>query len=224
MVSMDSGCTGAFFDFDKTLIEVDSPRLGIRYLWERRLISGPYIVKVMAANLFYRRHLISDEAMARILISFYRNKPFAPFEAGAQEYYEQVIRPHLAPKIVARAMEHKRSGHVLVLISAGIRYLLKPVAKDLGFDHLICTDLEIREDGILTGRTSGPICTDQRKRELAFKLARETGMDLSASYAYGNHQADIPLLGLVGHPHAVEPTEQLEKVALENGWPILKFR
>jgi HAD superfamily hydrolase (TIGR01490 family) len=221
---MGSPHIGAFFDFDKTLIEVDSPSLGIRYLWEQRMIAVPYLLKVMAASFLYRRHLLSDETMAKVLISFYRHKPLAPFEAGSREYYEQVIRPHLAPNIVARAMEHKSSGHTLVLISAGIRYLLTPVVQDLGFHHLLCTDLEIDADGILTGRTSGPTCTENRKRELARRLADETGMDLSASFAYGNHQTDIPLLSLVGHAFAVEPTEQLRKVALEKSWPILKFR
>jgi len=221
---MDTRTIGAFFDFDKTLIDVDSPSLGIRYLWEHRLISFAYILKVMSFNFFYQRHLISDDFMARVLISFYRDKPFAQFEAGSQEYYEEVIRPHLAPKIVSRAMEHKDKGHILVLISAGLRYLLKPVASDLGFDHLVCTDLEVRPGGVLTGRTVGTVCTDNRKRELAKKLADEVGMDLAISYAYGNHQADIPLLELVGHAFAVEPTEQLRKTAIERGWRVLSFR
>ena len=221
---MSSRPIGAFFDFDKTLIAVDSPRLGIRYLWERRLITLPYILKVMAANVFYQRHLMSDEAMARVLISFYRNKPFAPFDAGSQDYYEQVIKPHLAPNIARRVMDHKEKGHTLILISAGLRYLLKPVERDLGFHHLICTDLEVAPNGILTGRTIGPICTEARKRELANKLADDLDMDLSASFAYGNHQSDIPLLELVGHAYAVEPTSKLRKTALEKGWPILTFR
>lgn len=74
---MGRGLIGAFFDFDRTLIDVESPRLGIRYLWERGLVTMGYILKVMAANVFYQRHLISDETMARILISFYRGKAFA---------------------------------------------------------------------------------------------------------------------------------------------------
>jgi HAD superfamily hydrolase (TIGR01490 family) len=121
-------------------------------------------------------------------------------------------------------MDHKEKGHTLILISAGIRYLLKPVAGDLGFHHLICTELEVGPDGILTGKTIGPICTDNRKRELAKRLADDLDMDLSSSFAYGNHQSDIPLLELVGHAHAVEPTEQLRKTALEKGCPILTFR
>jgi len=221
---MGKGPAGAFFDFDRTLIDVESPRLGIRYLWERGLVTLPYILKVMAANVFYQRHLISDEAMARILIGFYRGKPFATFEAGAADYYREVIKPHLAPNILARVRGHQEQGHVLVLVSAGLRYLLEPVAEDIGFDHLICTDLEVGPDGILTGRTLGPICTDSHKRIHARKLADDLGMDLAGSSAYGNHQADIPLLELVGHPHAVEPTTELRKMAMERGWPILSFR
>lgn len=221
---MRSGCTGAFFDFDKTLITVDSPRLGIRYLWERGLVSPLYILKVTAANLLYQANLLPEERMARLLISFYRGKPLEPFEAGARDYYEQVIRPHLAPNIVARVMDHREKGHTLVLISAGLRYLLKPVADGLGFHHLLCTDLEIGPDGLLTGRTLGPVCTEGRKRELAEKLARDLAVDLSASYAYGNHRSDIPLLELVGHARAVEPTRELRRTALERSWPILSFR
>lgn len=221
---MGTGLIGAFFDFDRTLIDVESPRLGIRYLWERKLISLGYILKVMAANVFYQHHLISDEVMARILISFYRGRPFAPFEAGALDYYHEVLKPHLAPAIVNRVRGHQAQGHVLVLVSAGLRYLLKPVAEDVGFDHLICTDLEIGPDGILTGKTRGPICTDSHKRDHAKRLSGELGIDLQASYAYGNHQADIPLLELVGNAHAVEPTEELRKVAMKRGWPILSFR
>jgi HAD superfamily hydrolase (TIGR01490 family) len=223
-VGMDTGSIGAFFDFDRTLIDVESPRLGIRYLWERRLITLRYILKVMTANVFYQRHLISDETMAKILIGFYRGKPFAPFQEGAADYYREVLKPHLAPNIVARVREHQEKGHVLVLVSAGLRYLLKPVAEDVGFDHLLCTDLEVGHDGILTGRTKGPICTESHKRDHAKRLAEALGMDLRASFAYGNHQADVPLLELVGNAYAVEPTEELRKVAIVRGWPILGFR
>ena len=51
-----------------------------------------------------------------------------------------------------------------------------------------------------------------------------TGIDLKRSYAYGNHQADLPLLESVGYPHAVEPSKPLLKVATAKNWPILAYR
>ena len=43
---------GAFFDFDETLLDTESSRLGIKYLWERRLVSRGFILKAFVAGLF----------------------------------------------------------------------------------------------------------------------------------------------------------------------------
>lgn len=220
---MGNPSTGAFFDFDRTLTMVETPRLGIRYLRERSLVGTTYLIKVFVSHLLYRNGILSDETMAHILISFYRNKPYGPFVAGARDFYRDVIRPHLAPAIVQRLREHQASHHVTVLVSAGLRYLLEPVVEDLGFEKLLCTDLEVDPRGTLTGRTRGPVCTDRVKRYLVARLAADSGIDLGSSYAYGNHEADIPMLELVGNPCAVEPTDALRKHALSRGWPILHY-
>jgi HAD superfamily hydrolase (TIGR01490 family) len=215
---------GAFFDFDETLLDIESSRLGFRYLWERRLVSLSFILKVLTADFFYRRQWISDEKMAMMLIKFYRNKRLEDFVQSAAAFYQDHLRPHLAPNIFSRVKNHRSQGHRLILISGSVRYMLEPVVKDLRFDHLLCTDLEIGEDGLLTGRVKGPICLDSNKRMLAEKLARKVRIDFASSYAYGNHQSDLPLLELIGNPHVVEPTASLRKVALANRWPILTYR
>ena len=184
----------------------------------------PYIFKVWSSSLLYKRHLISEETMARILLSFYRGKPLDPFVDGICEFYEDMIRPRLSKNILEKFFEHKKQGHVTVLISGSLRYTLEPVRSDLGFDHLLCSDLETGSDGLLTGRTLGPLCIEEEKVHKASTLAAAEGIDLSKSFAYGNHQADIPLLSMVGNAFAVEPTEPLRKKAHEMGWPVLSFR
>jgi len=214
---------GAFFDFDETLLDIESSRLGFRYLWDRRLVSFGFILKVLTLNFFYKRHWLSDEKMAMMLIKFYRNRRLEDFQQGAAAFYQDHLKPHLAPNIHARVNEHRRQGHRLILISGSVRYMLEPVAEDLRFDHLLCTDLEIGDDGLLTGRAKGPICLNSNKRILAEMLAHKVNIDLASSYAYGNHQSDLPLLELIGHPHVVEPTAPLKKVALAKRWPILTY-
>jgi phosphoserine phosphatase len=191
--------TGAFFDFDKTLIETESAKLGLKYLWEQRLLSSRLLFKILVANFLFQRHLVSDERVARILLKFYRGKRLAEFEDDAPWFYNNYLKPQLAPNILAKVMKHQDSGHVLILISGSIRYMLKPRAK-------------------------GPLCVNRTKRTLAIELARKQDIDLSNSYAYGNHQSDIPLLELVGNPAVVEPTEPLRKVALKRNWPVLGFK
>jgi HAD superfamily hydrolase (TIGR01490 family) len=215
---------GAFFDFDQTLLDTESSRLGFKYLWERRLISAGFLAKVMASNFLYKRHWMSDETIAAMMLKFYQNKRLEEFHKGAPAFYQEQLKPRLAPNILKRVKYHREQGHVLVLISGSIRYLLEPVAKDLGFHHLLCTELEEGSDGLLTGKAKGPLCLDGTKRVLAAKLAQEANIDLLSSYAYGNHQSDIPLLESVGYPHAVEPTEPLRKVAMKRNWPVLTYR
>ena len=215
---------GAFFDFDETLLQVPSGRLGIQWLWDRRMVPLGYILKIQAANFFYQRRMLSDVRMVRILLTFYKKKRLSDFEDGAEKFYSEYLKPHLAPNIVSRANFHKNEGHVLVLISGSVRYMLEPVIKDLEFDHLLCTDLEVGRDGFMTGKPKGPVCVDHNKKRLTLKLSEGIGLDLGISYAYGNHHSDLPLLELVGHPHVVEPSALLAKVAHQKSWPILSYR
>ncbi|MGD2100047.1 MAG: HAD family hydrolase [Desulfobacterales bacterium] len=214
----------AFFDFDETLIEVESGRLGIQWLRNRRQLPSGYIIKILLATFFYQCRLLSDERMVKILLTFYRNKRLVDFQKGARDFYQAYLKPHLAPAIVARVKAHKAKGHVLVLISGSVRYLLEPVVADLGFDHLLCTDLQVNSDGQMTGKADGLVCVDRNKRKLMLELAQKIGLDLEKSYAYGNHPSDLPLLESVGYPHAVSPNRILEKIARQRSWPILGYR
>ncbi len=221
---MRKSVVGAFFDFDKTLLENESAKLGLQYLWDRRLLSLWFLMKVLAANFFYQFHLVSDEFVAKIILKLYRGRRLQEFAQGAPVFYQECLKPRLAPNILTKVREHQSQGHVLILISGSVRYMLESVVEDIGFDHLVCTDLEFGANGLLTGRAHGPLCIDRTKRTLAIQLAETHNIDLSYSYAYGNHQSDIPLLELVGNPFVVEPTRPLRKVAMQRNWPVLGFK
>ncbi len=214
----------AFFDFDKTLVQVESGKMGFKWLKDHRMLPLGFFLKVLMASVFYRAHLFSEERMVNVLLSFYRKRRLADFEANADEFYQTYLRPYLAPRMLARLKFHKQENHLLVLISGSLRYYLEPVVKNLGFDHLLCTDLEVGENGLLTGRSKGPVCVGENKKRLIMSLIRQVGIDMSKSYAYGNHQADIPLLEMVGNPYAVEPTRPLRIVARQKAWPVLSYK
>lgn len=221
---MKQSTTAAFFDFDQTLLEVESGHMGIRMLRERGMLPRGYFLKVWLANVFYRWQWLSEAGMARVLLTYYRGRRLPEFEATAEAFYLTYLKPRLAPRILSRLDEHRRAGHLLVLISGSVRYMLEPVVRDLRFDRLFCTELEEGPDGLLTGRSRGPICVDRTKQDYARQLAAEAGIDLAASFGYGNHPADLPLLEAVGHPHVVEPTPALSRIAAQRDWPVLSFR
>ncbi len=221
----------AFFDFDKTLLDCESSKLLIdcmkknrRHFFSEKGVSPVYIIKLVFLNELYKRHIYSDEKMALLLISFFKGRRLSTYEEIAPRLYRDYIKPHLSPNLMERVQWHRNEGDILVLISAGLRYILDIVKRELGFDRLLCTDLEEGADGILTGRASGMLCINENKKILCERLAGEEGIDLKSSSAYGNHQSDIPMLNTVGHAFVVEPTGPLLKVALEKGWPVLNFR
>ena len=215
---------GAFFDFDKTLIKVESGRIGFKYLYQIKEIRFSFLIKVALINFFYQHNWVSDTQMARVMLTFYKDRNLEPLQTGAKEFYLSHLKPHLAPNILTRVHQHQASDHTLVLVSASVRYMLEPVTKDLGFDYLLCTDLEIADNGQLTGATDGPICIDQHKGDAIRGLAQKNNINLNQSYAYGNHHSDIPMLETVGNPVAVEPTKQLRRKAKADSWPILSFQ
>jgi hypothetical protein len=43
------------------------------------------------------------------------------------------------------------------------------------------------------------------------------------SYAYSDSESDLPMLRIVGHPVAVNPDQELARVARKEGWEILRF-
>src|SRR5210317_135794 len=98
---------GAFFDFDETLLDTESSRLGFKYLWERRLVSRGFIAKVMVANFFYKRHWMSDEKIAAIMLKFYRGKRLEEFQQGSAAFYREHLKSHLAPNILRRVERHQ---------------------------------------------------------------------------------------------------------------------
>lgn len=88
---------GAFFDFDKTLIDVESGRVGFKYLYTIKEIRLSFLLKVAATNFLYERNWISDTQMARVMLTFYKNRDIRPLEDGAENFYHTYLKPHLAP-------------------------------------------------------------------------------------------------------------------------------
>jgi putative phosphoserine phosphatase/1-acylglycerol-3-phosphate O-acyltransferase len=212
----------AFFDFDNTLLVKDSAVIGIKYLFRKGDISFWFVLGIIMRSILYKLNLYSAERISRYALRFYKNRDISGYLEQAERYYHEMLKPHISSRVMERLEEHRRQGHLLILITASLRYMLEPVVKDLKFDRLLCTDLEIDENGLSTGRPIEPICVGENKVIYAKKAAMEMNIDLERSYAYTDHHSDIPLLKLVGNPVVVNPSFFLRRAAVKNNWPILE--
>ena len=81
---------------------------------------------------------------------------------------------------------------------------------------------EVR-DGVYTGEPDGPFTYREGKVTAIKDLADEEGFDLAKSYAYSDSESDLPMLRAVGHPVAVNPDAELERIARAEGWRVMRF-
>jgi putative phosphoserine phosphatase/1-acylglycerol-3-phosphate O-acyltransferase len=212
---------GAFFDLDRTLVEGFS----VYAFMQERLVNGSMSPREMQANLA----TLANYSLGRLSMSGAMQGTTQALRGLSEQHFveqgEQVFRKHLAQRIYpeARALvaAHLARGHTVAIISSATHYQIDPVARDLGIEHVLCTELEV-EDGMFTGGIVES-CWKEGKARAARRLARRFQLDLSQSYFYTDAMEDLPLLELVGKPHALNPDLELAGVAAQRDWPVHRF-
>ena len=126
------------------------------------------------------------------------------FPGATVKYLETTGLAHAAhiaslcrPAALERIKWHKEQGHRLVMVSASLNFYLEPIAEQLGFEELLCTEL-VSVDGICTGEMKGENCRAAAKiRRLEAILGPLNQYEL---YAYGDSDGDAEMLEASDHP------------------------
>ena len=92
----------------------------------------------------------------------------------------------------------KRYGYKIALLSGGFTFFGEYLQKKLGIDYVYANELEVGEDGKLTGRYVGDIVDGHRKAELLRLIAQVEKVDLEQTIAVGDGANDLPMLSLAG--------------------------
>lgn len=93
----------------------------------------------------------------------------------------------------------RRLGFKMAVISGGFLPVAREVQRYLGLDYAFANMLEVDETtGLLTGNTTGPVVTPQRKRALLATIADVEGCELQQTIAVGDGANDIPMLNAAG--------------------------
>ena len=133
------------------------------------------------------------------------------------------VLPRMYPRMLEIAHDHQDAGRPAYIVTAASQELAEILARVLVFDGAIGSELSEIEDGVYTGRPSGPFVYRAGKATAIAELAEGEGFDLGASYAYSDSESDLPMLQAVGHPVAVNPDGALLRHARAEGWEILRL-
>ncbi|MBX5470471.1 MAG: HAD-IB family hydrolase [Thermoleophilaceae bacterium] len=214
----------AFFDLDKTLMEGSSAFQFARAAHRAGMLTRRQILRDVRANIRFRLRGATDEESAGL-----RDRVLDAIAGTRVRDLERLsphvlagILPRVYPQMLEVAYEHQEAGRPVYIVTAAARELAEMLAYVLRFDGGVGTRSEIK-GGVYTGRPDGPFVYRDGKVEAMRRLAAECGIDLGASYAYSDSASDLPMMRAVGHPVAVNPDRELERVAREEGWQIMRF-
>jgi len=92
----------------------------------------------------------------------------------------------------------KRYGYKIAILSGGFTYFGEYLQKRWGIDYVYANELEIDENGCLTGRYAGEIVDGRRKAELLKLIAQVEKVDIAQTIAVGDGANDLPMLSQAG--------------------------
>lgn len=213
---------GAFFDMDKTLIAENSGSLFMKHRYEQGEIDGFELLKGFGAYIQYKLGVLDIRNWTRKLMAQFEGQPESELERQTAEWFEELVVPVIYPEAEKLVQAHQEAGDLVAIVSGATRFVVEPLARRLGIEHMLYTRLEV-EDGRFTGRVVEPICFEEGKIYWIREFIEEHGVDLAKSFFYTDSVTDIPLLDMVGHPVVVNPDPLLYRRALRRRWPVRFF-
>ncbi len=220
-----SGRGAAFFDLDKTLMQGSSGFQFARAVREAGMMSRRQLAADGIANLRFRLQGASDEqseALRTRIATSLEGVRVRDLERLGVRVMQRIL-PRLYPKMLTIAYAHQDAGRPAYIVTAAAQDMAKVLANVLTFDGALGSTLSEVEDGVYTGRPTGAFLYGPAKAIAIQELAAREGFDLSASYAYSDSVSDAPMLRAVGHPVVVNPDSDLEALARDGGWEILRL-
>lgn len=216
---VESGKTAAFFDLDLTITDIDTFRLFLKTHYVLSPARLHYTCYIFIFGLLRKLRLISLQTFKQAALVGLRGMSREDIHALGLKIFEQHLKESIRKKAAEQIEFHKERGDLIFIVSASPDVYVKAFSDYLGCDGYCCTELQFH-DNIFTGNINGSDCIGEEKRRRVIMEVAAQGVEMNNSFAYSDHDADIPLLASVGHPIAVSPTEQLRKVAVNNNWTV----
>ncbi len=214
----------AIYDFDGTYIDVHSITFLFK-LWKEEELGKNHHKKIWRKII--RRHVYSKLGLfgwtkkkfranaMELTVDLFHTIDREELDRFLDLFYER-IKSHVSDEIRTSMLKDKEDGFHTVLLSGNYDIILKRFLNE-GFNQVIGTNAE--KDGNLLTSSEVSVIINNRKSEIIKETFPDA--DFEASKAYADSDYDLPIFELVGHPIAVNPDEELLKIAKDRGFDIM---
>lgn len=219
----------SIFDFDGTLFVKDTlpfllaqwrkKKLCRRRLWKTYFAIGGLYVRYKL-NLFCE---LSREQMRKTAMQRFTNIFAGLSKSFIDDFFkscaDKILR-QLRPCVVAELRLSQQQGFHTVLLSGGYQQLLDYIGKALGFDTVIGTPLNYKNEIVDLSLPLDIVCGENKAQKLCAALSDVT-IDWNKSTAYADSLSDMPIFELVGNPVAVSPDKGLAELLKSKNWRMI---
>lgn len=213
----------AIFDLDKTITRqgtwsrfVRSATGGGLGFWGKLPLAGLQAIKYKAG--------LADRASVKVrsIALYLEGQSRTSLQARADAFVAEDIRSGLRNQARSVIEAHRAAGDRLIIASAAVDLICDAMARELGFEDVICTRLAWNKEGRLRGALDGENCYGEeklRRVEAFFGGARPAGPIVF----YSDHHTDLPCLTWADRGVAVNPSSKLRNQAARNNIEIVDW-
>lgn len=211
-------------DVDGTLIAGQSQKLFLDFLYQKRIVSFFYYVRILIWFLLYKIHFVHNpEKVMNYAYAAIRGWSKREVDALADEVYQETLRGLVNKKLQAILNQHHESGAHILLISNSSDIIVRKLAEHLDGVEYRATKLEI-ENGVYTGLIVPPIMYGAEKVFALEEFLRKYALKNAYIITYTDHISDLPLLMRSDECHAVNPHGALKRIAKQKAWDIMEMK
>ncbi|KFB98061.1 phosphoserine phosphatase [Trabulsiella guamensis ATCC 49490] len=211
------------FDLDNTLFEGDSSTYWSEYLVREGLVND-------AGYLQQEARLMADYAVGKMDIHAYVALTLAPLAMMTKEEVDRRITQWVTDTIMPRVYPQARDliqtlrarQQQMMIISASVSLLVKPVARALGIDHATGVDLRI-DNGHYSNVISGTPSYQQGKVTRLREWLAMHPQRIGRLVFYTDSINDLPLCLVADEVVLVNPCPQLLAQGERRLWPVVNW-
>jgi len=215
----------ALFDLDHTLLPIDSD-----YEWGQFLVrhgvvdAAEYARRNDAFFAQYQAGTLDPVEYLEFALGTLAGFAPATLQRLQADYMAETVVPAIKPAARRLLQQHADAGDLVAIITATNAFITAPIAAAFGVEHLIAARPELDANGHPTGRLAGSPTQGQGKVTHMHAWLDRLGRPFDGferSYFYSDSHNDLPLLSVVSHPVATNPSAKLAQHATALGWPLL---
>lgn len=215
----------ALFDLDHTLLPIDSADTWSHHVVRRGgLDAVDYGDRIRRFAEEYRAGTFDVDAYVKFQMELLAAFPRATLDDWHHEFMQSHVGPAVREQARALVEGHRAQGDELALVTGTNAYVVTPIAREFGIEHVLAVEPEER-DGRFTGAHVGThTYQDGKVRKVeAWLAARGRSFADTITTFYSDSINDLPLLERVTHPVVTNGDPRLLALARERGWPTLQL-